>query len=333
MTSKKKKNILEVFDEAVYRETLAFNYYMKASQKSPYAETEALFIQLAEEERKHRYFLLKEAKKIRDLFEENAENTYITENAVSYKIPAKVDFKRVQTIKGIDMAAVSLPTEMVGGDFFDAIALERNGDAGALGIFLYDVMGHGIEASHLKALGNKAFGELRESWIRGEKRVDMNRPGQVLENINHQLLDHCQASGRFISVFYGVIDLEQKTLIYSSAGHELPILIKQDCEYVHMDETALLLGVDRDIKYFDSTKDLDTGSVLALFSDGIVEATNPVADMFERDRLLRIIQHHWKASSKDIALKVFEKLRDFVRGEVITDEITLAVMRIEDVPK
>jgi len=332
MTSKKKKMMLQVFEEAVTRETIAFNYYMKAVQKAPYAETRSLFIQLAEEERKHRYFLLKEMKKISNLFEENEENTYITENAVSYHLPDELDFKRIQTIRGIDLAAVSLPADMIGGDFFDTITLERKGNANALGIFLYDVMGHGIEASHLKALGKKAFGEFRESWIRGEKRVDMNQPGRVLEAINHQLMEACQACGRFITGFYGVIDLEKQLLHYSSAGHELPILIKQNSEYVHMDETALLLGVDLNVEYLNSQKSIDEGSVFVLFSDGIVEATNPNDDMFERDRLITIIQKYGKESSKELMSRIFKGLHKFIQGELVRDEISLAIMKIKEIP-
>lgn len=328
MDNLKKKAILDILRIARKREVEAFNYYKKASEKAPYSETKSLFIQLAEEERKHRFFLTKEMQKIEQLLIDETEESFLRDAEVQYPIPDDIDFQKIQSTPGIDLAAVSLPVELLGGDYMDTVILEREGRAPSLGIFLYDVMGHGMDATQLKALGRKVFGKLREDWMRGLGHVDMSRPQQVMMEVNRKLIGDCQSTGRFVSVFYGVVDPAGKTMTYTSAGHDPPILINFGGDYVHLNETELVLGVDKDVNYSEVNISIDTVDVLILFSDGITEAGDPKGKMFEREGLYMAAQEAKRSSAQEIVSHIFNELRKFLRGSPITDDFTLAVMKI-----
>lgn len=330
MNKARKKSFLKALELAVNRETEAFNYYYKASKKAPYPETESLLIQLAEEERKHRTFLIEELQRIeKNLILETNDN-FDLERDVRFPIPTDISFKRLNSSQGIDLAAISLPTEFIGGDYLETIKLKREGEISSLAIFLCDVMGHSLEATQIKALAKKAIGQLRETWVKGQGLVDLSKPEQIITYLNQELIDECKSCHRYVSAFYGVLDANKKTLTYTSAGHDPPILIKTNNEYYHLNNTELLLGIEKDLSYAEVTIPLNIGDVLVLFSDGITEAFNSREEQFERERLCKVVQKAQEASASEIILQIIYALRDFLDGEPLTDEFTLAVMKINE---
>ena len=328
MTEIKKKAILDVLNIALQREIEAFNYYQKAGNKAYYQETEALLIQLAEEERKHRLFLLREIERINNLMAEEIEESHVEAEAVKYQIPEEIPFKRLQSVSGVDLSATSLPTELLGGDFFDTMPLYREDKNPALGIFLYDVMGHGMEATHLKALAKNKFGLIREAWVEKRPDVDMWKPYQVITNLNKNLIEHCQSCGRFVSAFYGVVDPVENTFTYTSAGHDPPIYIKVEGVYIHLNKTELLLGVDDTLTYKENVVPITEGDILTIFSDGITEAINSQEEMFTRIRLANSIKNVTEYSAAEILSHIFSDLRAFLQDEPLDDEITIGVLKI-----
>jgi len=105
-------------------------------------------------------------------------------------------------------------------------------------------------------------------------------------------------------------------------------LVKSGGKYHHLEETELLLGVDRDVKYSEVEVPIDTGDVLVLFSDGITEVMNEHEEMFGRDRLRGAVEEACEGSVSEIVYHILDKLRDFLKGKPVTDEFTLAVMKI-----
>jgi sigma-B regulation protein RsbU (phosphoserine phosphatase) len=325
---KYKHSLFDIFKLAIDRETEAFNYYQKASKKALDVEAESLFIQLAEEERKHRIFLLREMKRIEKLMAQGSFDDYVTAHDVHYGLPDILINKELVTIPGIDISSIFLPSELLGGDIIQTVVLEREREKPAIGIFLCDVMGHGINATHLKAFTKKLFGEFYDQWINGSKKINMNHTWQVMNNLNDALLEECQRSERFVTVFYGIIDLDMKFIEYSSAGQEPPILIRSNGEYTHLDYTQLLLGVEKDVEYIDCRIPVEDGDVLVFFSDGITETTNKDEEMFGRERLYRSIQKIERKSSFEILQSIFDELKVFLKENPVTDELVLAVMKI-----
>lgn len=326
----KRKAIIDILKIAQEREKNAFNFYVKATKKAIYPELEALLLQLAEEERKHRYFLEREIQKVEKYMGPENDEGVIDDEDVKFQLPKKPEFKRIHSSPYIDLAAVSLPVEFIGGDYLDTISLERDGSHPAVGIFLYDVMGHGMEATHVKAFGKKAFGELREASVMGKASVDVNSPQAFMGELNQNVVECCSSAGRFITAIYTVFDPVTNTMTYASAGHDPPILIKADKKYVHLEETDLLLGADASVSYHNVAVPIEPGDVIVLFSDGIIEATNPRGKMFERTGLRRAVQQVCDRKPEEIIKYVFGTLRDFLKKEPITDEFTLAVMKVTD---
>lgn len=318
------KEFFAILADAIRRETEAFNYYYQASEKSPSPENRSLLTQLAEEERRHRIILVQEYKNLKRLLFGKSKDIFVEKEKVSYHLTDEPNFKRVQSLKSVDLAVVCLPTEFVGGDFFDSFVIE---DVNKMGFFLFDVMGHGLEATELKAKTKTEWGKLKELYLEKKAQSFLLHPSPVVTQLNQLLWDECQRLASFISLFYAVLDLSKSRLIYASAGHEPPILFHQE-KYVNLTKADLLLGIDKDKIYNEASVEIQAGDILVMFTDGVVESQNAQAREFSRENLIRVIAKNKNIGASQIVQQILIALKNFMEGKPLTDEFTLAVTKM-----
>ncbi len=322
---KDRREFLDILVGAIRRETEAFNYYYGASEKSPSAESKSLLIQLAEEERRHRIILMREFQNLSRLLSSGQKkDTFLEKDRVSYQIPDKPIFKRAQSIKGVNLAVVSLPTEFVGGDYFDSFPIDEK----KLGLLIFDVMGHGIQATELKAKVRAALGRLKELYLEKTGSFELLSPAKVVTQLNRKLTEECWKLSSFVSLFYAVLDLSKDRLIYSSAGHEPPTLLGKQALH-QLTEGDVLMGIDKEKGYGENTVEIHPGDILLMFTDGIVETSNSKDEEFNRRNLVDVVEKHRGLSSSEIVQKLLISIKDFLKEVPLTDEFTLALAKIE----
>jgi serine phosphatase RsbU (regulator of sigma subunit) len=325
MEDKRKKAILDVLKTAKKRETEAFNYYYKSSRKAYLEETESLLLQLAEEERKHRQFVQDEIGKIEALLDEADQANLLTENEVRYPLPEKPYLKRFSVCPGIDMAGTTMPAELLGGDFVDSFRIKM-ADHEAMGLLLFDVMGHGVDATHLKAAAKRSFGQLRDK-IENEYDIKLSDTREVMAYLNRELIEKCQASGKFISAVYAVVDPVGQCMCYTSAGHDPPLLFRNK-ETLPLEETDLLLGASEHYQYSEIQIRIEPGDLFVFYTDGISEAENPDGTFFGRQGLCGLLSEPSSSTAEELILIMWRKLQSFLAGNDIRDDLTLALLRI-----
>jgi sigma-B regulation protein RsbU (phosphoserine phosphatase) len=172
-----------------------------------------------------------------------------------------------------------LPSEELGGDFFNVRILDDK----RVGLFICDVTGHDIRATLVAAMVN---GLLEQE---GEVAHD---PGRVLDDLNNRLLEIMEHSGReiFVTAFYMVIDLEAGTARLSKAGHPGVLHYSRNQQKIlthGKDHPAL--GIMQKFRYEEMTIDLEDGDLLLLYTDGILEQTNPQGDEYGIDRFKKAL--------------------------------------------
>jgi PAS domain S-box-containing protein len=149
------------------------------------------------------------------------------------------------------------PGADVGGDWYDAISL----DGGRLGIAMGDVVGHGIGAAAL-------MGQLRNA-LRAYA-LDGNSPAQVVEKLD-RLVQNLEA-GRMATLVYMVIAPDLGSVEFSSAGHLPPLVLGPDGSAVYLEGGRTLpLGVMPSAEYPQADAELEPGSTIVLYTDGLVE--------------------------------------------------------------
>lgn len=322
--------ILEIILGAIRRESDAFRYYSDGSKQSPYPETAALLRQLAEEERKHRQILIREFANLRRLLSadpEDADASFLKAEHIQYRLPGELPFQRVRSVPGIDLAAVSLPTQFIGGDYLESYPLHRPGEGSLLGLLLSDVMGHGWEATALKAEVRKVLGEITD-----EDNERLSRPDKLVSEINRSLYASCQRAGGFVTLCYVLLDPQRGEIRYVSAGHEPPVVVdSMENDERPLGGSQLLIGLEREQRYNQERAELKPGDMVVLFSDGILEALDPQQDEnFGRERLLKSLMDGRSRDARGVVEESFKALRSFMKDRFLTDEATLAVAKLEE---
>ncbi|MGW2029217.1 SpoIIE family protein phosphatase [Streptomyces sp. NPDC001811] len=178
---------------------------------------------------------------------------------LSHDLQAGLLPRTLPRVPGLDVAARYLPAGYgmdVGGDFYDLIRLDETTVAATIG----DVQGHNVQAATL-------MGQVRTA-VHASAGAP---PGEVLARTNRLLTD--LDAGLFTSCLYAHLDLVRHSACLATAGHPPPVLRHPDGRTEILEPPpGLLLGIDPAADYPTMNVPLLPGAVLALYTDGLVEA-------------------------------------------------------------
>jgi sigma-B regulation protein RsbU (phosphoserine phosphatase) len=217
-------------------------------------------------------------------------------------------------VPGFGCGARYRPARQVGGDFYDVIAL----DGGRVGLVMADVSDKGMPAA--------LFMALTRSLIRAEARRSPS-PREVLLNVHRLLLEVSQA-GKFVTVFYGVLDPSQGAFRYARAGHDRPLRISPgsgECEMLGGD--GMLLGLIEEVLLEELDVKLNPGDLLVLYTDGVTDANSPQGELFGMERLRETVCAAGEQSAQGLCDSVFARLEEFQGGGAQFDDIALLIAR------
>ncbi|HZN99121.1 MAG TPA: GAF domain-containing SpoIIE family protein phosphatase [Gemmatimonadales bacterium] len=213
-----------------------------------------------------------------------------------------------------EVAARCLPAESVGGDFYTFTRLGR----GRVGVMLGDVASHGFSAALVMALVMAAAG------IHAAAEAT---PDETLTALLDSLSPELARTEMHFSVFYGVLDPQSKRLSYSNAGHPHAFRVPRSGAPERLEATAPPLGLAAMGTIQRRQVSWQPGSdLLALWTDGLVDARNEAGEPYGEQRLLDRISIHRAESAEAIVRAVLDDAESF--GIKPLDDRTLLVMRI-----
>lgn len=153
-----------------------------------------------------------------------------------------------------------LPRDRVGGDFYDVFRLDEH----HVGLYVADVMGHGVAASLLTIFVKKGI-RVKEIFGRDYRLAP---PEEVLERLNKDLLDLHVPEQPFITMIYALYNHRDHVFCFARAGHPYPLYIPQAGEPVFWRQEGLLLGVTH-ATFTAHSYPLNPGDKVLLYSDGV----------------------------------------------------------------
>lgn len=221
--------------------------------------------------------------------------------------------KQIPQIPGFEIAGAWEPARVVGGDYFDVIRLSES----KLGICIADVVGKSVSAALLMANVQatvRAFAS------------DAGSPAWLCSRVNSVLCNNI-ASGKFVTLFYGVLDSQRNTFQYTNAGHLRPILVNGSRPVQQLENGGALLGVFPEWKYEDSVAQLAPGDRLLLFTDGITEAAKPDGEEFGEQRLIAAATALAQRSSAELRDQLLTQAKTFCDFQ-LQDDATLIVVGV-----
>ena len=216
-------------------------------------------------------------------------------------------------VAGADLAGYNAACRTVGGDYFDFFQYPN----GRVAMVLGDVSGKGMGAS-LMMMGLQA----RVQVLADEPQ----NLATVMNRLNKITCQNCP-SNRYITFFFCVLDPATGDLSYCNAGHNPPVVVRTNGSVEYLDGGGLVLGILSIANYAEYKAALEAGDVLAIYSDGVTEATNANQDEFGDERFAEVLKAHRQKSATEIVGAVNQALTDFVAGSPAADDITLVVAR------
>ncbi|MGV8109866.1 SpoIIE family protein phosphatase [Methanospirillum sp.] len=225
----------------------------------------------------------------------------------------------IPIIQGFDVAATSVMAKEVGGDFFDVIPMELVSlHKGLYGILIADVSGKGIPAALFMAL-SRIVVRVNATWH--------HEPAKAIGSAN-TIITQDSKSGMFVTLFYGILSEQERTLTYVNAGHNPPIVYRAaDDSFQELSMTGIAIGVLEDEIYDQRSVLINSGDIIVLYTDGVTESLSSSHEMFGELRLKSIIRENKSLTANLIQNKIFEEVQKFSESEPQFDDITLLIIK------
>jgi sigma-B regulation protein RsbU (phosphoserine phosphatase) len=217
---------------------------------------------------------------------------------------------------GYTFGARNEPARRVGGDFYDVILL----DGDRFGVVMADVSDKGMPAALYMAL--------TRSLILAEARRETS-PRAVLSNV-HRLLLELGEPDMFVTVFYGVVEGPARRLTYARAGHDRPLLLRENTVQLLGGEGTLIGIPDlHDLGLSEERLDLAPSDRLVLYTDGLTDLLSPDDRLFGLGRLQSTLQSHAALPPPELCAAVFADLAAYQGSAEQYDDMTMLVVDVK----
>jgi sigma-B regulation protein RsbU (phosphoserine phosphatase) len=216
-------------------------------------------------------------------------------------------------LEGFDISAYNFPTEEVSGDYYDWVKVFDD----QIAIVIADVSGKGVPAALLMAF-------LRAS-LRAATHIGY-APHISMSKVNYLLWESIERN-QFVTAFYGIFDVTNRTLAYSNAGHNPPLLMDANGNARFEERGGVPLGMFRDSRYYEYFCPIEPGQILVLYTDGITEAMNPAGEEYGRDRLTKAVRNARHLPAREMIEFIHRDLLHWTAGVGARDDVTFFIVK------
>ncbi|MEI6351486.1 MAG: SpoIIE family protein phosphatase [Verrucomicrobiota bacterium] len=210
------------------------------------------------------------------------------------------------------------PSAAVSGDFFDIFKISKD----IAGIFICDVMGHGVRAALVAATMRALVEEFRAKWC---------DPAEFLAEVNRALrrsLRHARTP-LFSSAFYLVADLAKGEFRYANAGHPRPLRLNSEGVSALDCSPGSVLGLFDEVAFEASSCKLAPHDKILLFTDGLYEVEGADDQVYDYSRLLKAAENHRTLPMKELCRDLVQEVQQFSASKEFSDDVCLIGVEVE----
>ena len=216
--------------------------------------------------------------------------------------------------KEIDIFALMEPAREVGGDFYDFFMVDDD----HLCLVIADVSGKGIPAA-LFMMISKII--IKSCTMLGEG------PAGILKKTNEAICEDNQTE-MFVTVWVGILELSTGILRAANAGHEYPAIRHPGSRFeLYKDKHGFVIGGFEDVEYTEYEMQLQPGSQIFVYTDGVPEASDAGANMFGTQRMLVSLNETTDNAPEEIIRHVRKSIDEFTQDGTQFDDLTMLCVR------
>ena len=225
------------------------------------------------------------------------------------KFPPYPDFE-----EKVDIFATMKAAKEIGGDFYDVFKVDDR----HLGFVIADVSGKGIPAALFMAVSRTVIRTKGIGCLDSEEVI-----GQA-----NRMLSEDSVNSMFVTVFYGIINVETGVVEYVNAGHNPPYLVRADGTWERLPKADnLVVGVMEETPYHKHHIQLNPGDGLVLYTDGVTEAFDADANEYKEERLEALLPSFKGKNCEEICQAIYEDVKVFTKEAPQSDDITTVVLK------
>lgn len=289
---------------------------------------------------------------IESLLQERVERERLQrEVEIAAEVQAQLFPRRVPNLKTAEISAECRAARGVAGDYYDYVEITP----GLVLVALGDVSGKGVSAalvmSNLQAALRAQVGIVAERFSIAERAVavsagsgtggvgsskmlahivaDADVDGtisRIARNINEQLCESTDAN-RFATLFLAIYEDRTRTLRYTNAGHNAPILVRADGKVERLEAGGMMTGAFDWAEYEEASVTLQRNDTLLSFSDGISEADNATGEEYGEDRLVQFAARHRDLPAEELRRTIFDEIDAWSGTQERGDDQTLVIVK------
>lgn len=298
-----------VFDGACHEKEEFINGRIFSVMSSPIRNTEGKIVAAVE--------VLRDTTQLKQLYQETQHQNekFKAELEMARKLQASLLPDPIADHR-LDFSFIYTPCEALGGDFLDIFRI----DDSHIGLYIADVSGHGVPASLLTVFLRSALDKKQLS------------PAKALEDLYHEFNHSKLDNELYITIFYAIINLDRKTMLFSNAGLNVSPLLygEKRFELLRLPGIPISNWMEKP-EYINRSIGLNTGDKLFLYSDGILEMRNAENEQYGEDRLLDIIMNK-SLTPKQLLLSIKKSAFQFAgirSAGQLQDDVTMALLEIK----
>jgi CHASE2 domain-containing sensor protein len=231
------------------------------------------------------------------------------------QIQQKLQPERIPAMEGLDISGFQIPCKEVGGDYYDVLQLSDR----KVAVLVADVSGKGISGALVMSNFQSVVHSLAPKIL---------SVGKLLGELN-TAVSKIVTPGRFVTFFYGILDLDSREFTYGNAGHNYPMLCRADGQVDELKEGGLFLGPFPQGSWEDYRIQLGAGDVLLLYTDGVTEAEiKKTEEQYGEDRLKRFLSENRTHTAEQMHQGLVKALEDFTGSKLFDDDVTILTMKL-----
>lgn len=226
---------------------------------------------------------------------------------------------KMPEMPGVALAALCQAAHETGGDYYEVLQLDEH----RMGIAIGDVSGKGIQAAFYMTLIKGMLQTLM---------METNDPAEVLCRVNRHFKRNARP-GIFVSVVYGILDIQKRTFTFARAGHN-PTLLKRSNSQIaeSLRPNGMAIGMTSGLQ-FDAlieaqTISLRAGDTIVLYTDGFSEAANEQKAIFGDQQLAELVAQHAQKPPEKLIQFLQEQVQSFVGRAGQRDDMTMLVFKL-----
>jgi serine phosphatase RsbU (regulator of sigma subunit) len=212
-----------------------------------------------------------------------------------------------------DFGARIDPARQVGGDFYDVYRISEN----KVAVLIGDVADKGVPAAIFMARAHALIAAESEAY---------ENPSDVMRKVNAHIT-RLEKSTQFVTVLYGILNIDNGNFQYARAGHEPPLMLLQDGSVQRLPfDTGMAIGLWENITLDERTIKLPPGTTLLLYTDGMTDCRDPEGKPFGLEGIKATLSGCPRSSAQVVCDFLLKTLMDYQQGSKQDDDVTLVAV-------